>query len=74
MTGPYMRRSSRVLRVLLLLACVFFGTIAAILGIAIIAMMRAPLWGALILGVGVGAIVLAFLKHDRWHMIEHRLE
>ena len=73
-SGPYVSRFTRMLRVVLLLSCALFGTIAAILGIVILAMVRATGWGMLILGIGVGLIGLAFYKKDRWHTAEERLQ
>ncbi len=73
MYGPYVSRGRRVLRVVLLLACVLFGTIAAVTGIAIIALVRDALWGVLIAGVGVGLIMFAFRKRNSWHTAEQRL-
>ncbi|GEM_PF-3715102 len=73
MYGPYVSRGRRVLRVVLLLACVLLGTVFAITGLAVISLLGPTLFGLVATIVGVGLIVLAFLKHDRWHVVQDRL-
>ena len=72
--GQYVNRRTRVFRVLLLLACVIFGTIFGIGGLAFFFMLRATLLGIVLTVLGVGVTALAFYQRERWHIRDHRLE
>lgn len=74
MAGPYVSRSTRAFRFLLLFLCVLLGAIGFIGGLAIIFLVRSTLAGLLVIGVSIGLIAVAFRKRDQWHPVHRRLD